>query len=634
MYAVILIPTIHLSPIFLSIFKTFAATGLCRNKSVAARLALPDTHFLLNYVRPDLLMLRVIARSLILWDDVRPTSEWIEDQIPGMVKRAFGRMIAKSESMAGFAGLANFANMRMNSSPHTKSSADTSSFAGRQHADGGSDEENTNTSRTSTSFVANANHIEKEADDDDTDVDRQAIRQAHVHVIAGACFGMGLRYAGSGNEDAAAAITERLEHLIRLRDESDAVSVALKPEHPILEMCLNSVAVSLAMVMAGTGDVGTFKLLRAIRWRCDGSIRYGTHMAIGSAIGLLFLGGGTCTLGTEPEDIAALLMAFFPRFPINTTDNQYHLQALRHCYVLAVKRRLLEAIDIDTKEKVFVPLEVTLDGKSGAPMKLTAPCLLLNKGNYSHLRVISERYYPASLDLQVSTKSDSNLTLFVKKKSGHLSYVQDPHAHRSLLVQTGGSGGGSAVELIQAFTEDKKLLAYAKYLCDDGKKRQRKKRAVSLQDVDQSGLHLSFEEFCTEILHECLTKEKTEAIRLYIALRRAIRSAENGAWSVESMWDIRLVRSYYEGIQQAQPSPATSPTSPVSPLLNEDFVASLTESIDGQFAKNGLTGTALMSYFESGGNWGAQDKGLMGCFLTYHDVPFPGDAVDGSADIE
>ena len=627
----LLIPIIPYDPDFSFIFKNpLLQPNLCRNKSVAARLALPDTHFLLDYVRPDLLMLRVIARSLILWDDVRPTSEWIDDQIPGMVKRAFGRMIAKAENMAGFAGLANFANMRMNPSPRTKSSADTSSSAGRQHADGGSDEENTNTSRKSTSFVAHANHIEKQqADDDDTDVDRQTIRQAHVHVIAGACFGMGLRYAGSGNEDAAAAITERLEHLIRLRDESDAVSVALKPERPILEMCLNSVAVSLAMVMAGTGDVGTFKLLRAIRWRCDGNIRYGTHMAIGSAIGLLFLGGGTCTLGTEPEDIAALLLAFFPRFPINTTDNQYHLQALRHCYVLAVKRRLLEAIDIDTKEKVFVPLEVTLDGKSGAPMKLTAPCLLLNKGNYSHLRVMSERYYPASLDLQVSTKSDSNLALFVKKKSGHLSYVQDPHAHRSLLVQTGGSGGGSAVELIQAFTEDKKLLAYAKYLCDDGKKRQRKKRAVSLQD--QSGQHLSFEEFCTEILHECLTKEKTEAIRLYIALRHAIRSAENGAWSVESMWDIRLVRSYYEGIQQAQPSPATSP---VSPLLNEDFVAALSESIDGQFAEKGLTGTALMSYLESGGNWGAQDKGLMGCFLTYHDVPFPGDAVDGSADIE
>ena len=35
---------------------------------VASRLALPDTHFLLDYVRPDMLLLRVVARALVLWD--------------------------------------------------------------------------------------------------------------------------------------------------------------------------------------------------------------------------------------------------------------------------------------------------------------------------------------------------------------------------------------------------------------------------------------------------------------------------------------------------------------------------------------------------------------------------------------
>jgi hypothetical protein len=29
----------------------------------------PDTQFLLEFVRPDFLMLRVIARGLILWDE-------------------------------------------------------------------------------------------------------------------------------------------------------------------------------------------------------------------------------------------------------------------------------------------------------------------------------------------------------------------------------------------------------------------------------------------------------------------------------------------------------------------------------------------------------------------------------------
>ena len=86
-------------------------------------------------------MLRVISRSLILWDNVRPTSDWIEEQIPEMVKRAFDRMISQAKNMAGFAGLASFANMRVNSSPRANSAV-YGAIAGRRRADGDSDEEN------------------------------------------------------------------------------------------------------------------------------------------------------------------------------------------------------------------------------------------------------------------------------------------------------------------------------------------------------------------------------------------------------------------------------------------------------------------------------------------------------------
>eukprot|EP00959_Pyramimonas_sp_CCMP1952_P243113 5081976-Pyramimonas_sp.AAC.1 len=36
--------------------------------AVAARLSLPATQFDLDYVRPDFVLLRLVARSLILWD--------------------------------------------------------------------------------------------------------------------------------------------------------------------------------------------------------------------------------------------------------------------------------------------------------------------------------------------------------------------------------------------------------------------------------------------------------------------------------------------------------------------------------------------------------------------------------------
>jgi len=598
-----------------------------RNKSVSSRLALPDTHFLLDCVRPDLLLLRVVARSMILWDDIEPTSLWIEDQIPVIIRRSFDRMVKKAENTAGFAGLASFAALHMQTSQDHPPSR-TANTSGGSNAVDFIDAEMQGRAKSVSEDEAKSGDLPPPGDgetEEDVDVDRQAIRQAHAHIVAGACFGMGLRYAGSGNEQAASAIMERVEHFIRLRDESDAISVALRPERPILEMCLCCAAVSLAIVMAGTGDVHVLKLLRAIRWRCDEAVRYGTHMAIGSAIGLLFLGGGTCTLGNEPEDIAALVMAFFPRFPRSTSDNQYHLQALRHCYALAVKRRLLHAIDIDTKENVFVPLEIVLNGKVEVPLRLTTPCLLLNKGNYSQVRVVSDRYYPASFDLHLSNSSDSHLALFVKKKSGHLSFLQDPQSQRSLLVQTGGSGGGSAIELIRAFTEDQKLLAYAKYLCDESRKGVRN-HGTMMSSKNKGkptggGLGSSTEEFCTEILHECLTKEKTEAIRMYLGLRHAIISTENGAFSVDSMWDVRIVRSYYEGIEHICASPA-----PRSLLLSFDFVASVCENLDAYFERKGCTGATLISYFESRVQWESLSKDerkLMGCFLVYNDVPYP-----------
>jgi hypothetical protein len=40
------------------------------NTSIAARLEVPETHFLLERVRPDLLLMRVVCKSLVLWDSI------------------------------------------------------------------------------------------------------------------------------------------------------------------------------------------------------------------------------------------------------------------------------------------------------------------------------------------------------------------------------------------------------------------------------------------------------------------------------------------------------------------------------------------------------------------------------------
>ena len=304
------------------------------NKTIASAIALPDTHFLLEYVRPDFLMLRVIARALILWNDVKPSRDWIESQLPPVVRKAYRQMRDASRKASGLTGLSNF------------SQADDESNA-MEDTQNPVDEERWKQNPSISTSQQNQ------------DFDRQAIRQIYAHVIAGACFGIGLRFAGTGDSEASSAIFDRVMELQELRDSNDPVSGALRPAGPVLEMCLGCAATALAMIMAGSGDLDTLKLLKTLRWRCEEDVNYGTHMTYGAAIGLLFLGGGTCTIGREPQDIAALVMSFYPRYPSTTSDNQYHLQALRNLYAIAVKQRELRAVDVDTGESVFVPIEVS-----------------------------------------------------------------------------------------------------------------------------------------------------------------------------------------------------------------------------------------------------------------------------------
>ncbi|KAJ6350382.1 hypothetical protein OIU78_006531 [Salix suchowensis] len=56
------------------------------SEAVVSRLSIPQTHFDLQYVRPDFIMLRVIARNLIMWSRVHPSNDWIQSQIPNIVK--------------------------------------------------------------------------------------------------------------------------------------------------------------------------------------------------------------------------------------------------------------------------------------------------------------------------------------------------------------------------------------------------------------------------------------------------------------------------------------------------------------------------------------------------------------------
>lgn len=52
------------------------------NETLARKVDIPDTIHQFDYVRPDIFLLRTVARHLIMWDDIQPTTRWVKKQLP------------------------------------------------------------------------------------------------------------------------------------------------------------------------------------------------------------------------------------------------------------------------------------------------------------------------------------------------------------------------------------------------------------------------------------------------------------------------------------------------------------------------------------------------------------------------
>ncbi|XVF84048.1 hypothetical protein PTKIN_Ptkin16aG0543300 [Pterospermum kingtungense] len=188
---------------------------------IVSRLTIPQTHFDLQYVRPDFIMLRVIARNLIMWSRIHPSKDWIQSQIPEIV-----------------------------------------------------------------------NNGVKDLGDDSMDIDEMDAKtfvQAYVNIVAGACISLGLRFAGTKDANAQELL---YEYAVYFLNEVKLVSTTNRNTLPkglsqyvdrgTLEICLHFIVLSLSVVMAGSGHLQTFRLLRFLRNRSsvDGHANYGIQMAV------------------------------------------------------------------------------------------------------------------------------------------------------------------------------------------------------------------------------------------------------------------------------------------------------------------------------------------------------------------
>ncbi|EAQ90419.1 hypothetical protein CHGG_02354 [Chaetomium globosum CBS 148.51] len=255
---------------------------------VARKIDVPDALLQFDYVRPDILLLRTVAKNLILWNEIDPTFEWIQDSLP-LEYRPRYQLTAVTELR----------------------SRDLPFFS----------------------------------------------------ILAGLCFSLGLRFAGSANVRVRDLLVHYLDQFIRI-GQIPVSNYDNELARNNARMCMDSLALSCAMVMAGTGDIIVLRRLRALHGRDDTTTSYGSHLAAHLAIGALFLGSGTATFGTTNLAVAALLVAFYPLFPANVQDNRSHLQAFRHFWVLATEPRCLVTKDLVTNQPLNLPILIRLHPNS------------------------------------------------------------------------------------------------------------------------------------------------------------------------------------------------------------------------------------------------------------------------------
>ncbi|XP_059654080.1 anaphase-promoting complex subunit 1 isoform X2 [Cornus florida] len=544
-----------------------------------SRLSIPRTRFELQYVRPDFVMLRIIARNLIMWTRVHPSKDWIQSQIPIIVQN-------------GLKGL----------------------------------------------------------DDEMSDIDEmdaEAFVQAYVNIVAGACISLGLRFAGTRNGNAQELL---YDYAVYFLNEIKLVSVTSESTFPkglshhvdrgTLETCLHLIVLSLSVVMAGSGHLQTFRLLRFLRSRnsADGHANYGSQMAVSLAIGFLFLGGGMCTFSTSNSSIAALLITLYPRLPTGPNDNRCHLQAFRHLYVLATEARWMQTIDVDTGLPVYAPLEVTI--KETEHYRETSfcevtPCILPERAILKTVRVCGPRYWSQVIHLVPEEKpwwspGDKNDpfnsgVLYIKRKVGACSYVDDPIGCQSLLSRAMhkvfglaslractpstnnciGAGGLTVDQLVSTFSSDPSLIAFAQLCCDPSWNCR--------SDVD-------FQEFCLQVLFECVSKDRPALLQVYLSLYTMIGSMTDEVTSNSSILSdslfissLKLALAYNEALLNGRL------TTSRGGIVQSTFLGSLRKRVEELLNDSQGLKSNVYNYMKSG-RWpiGETQEGKLSTRLSWY----------------
>jgi anaphase-promoting complex subunit 1 len=250
------------------------------------------------------------------------------------------------------------------------------------------------------------------------------------NILSGLLWSISLKYAGSGDIKARDFLISYLDQFIRLSRLS-ALRYDSRLTRNTVRNCQDLVSLSAATVMAGTGDLELFRRFRSLHGRVNPDTPYGSHMAAHMALGALFFGAGCYTFGTSNLAIASLIIAFYPVFPMDVTDNKAHLQAFRHFWALAAEPRCIIPRDIDTGRAIS--LDLMLHMRDGSIQRILAPQLLPDLTSIGRISSLSSEYWPVTLDF---ASNPAHLTSFRQTQTIHVRRRPAHEAHSSPFTAT------------------------------------------------------------------------------------------------------------------------------------------------------------------------------------------------------
>nr|XP_019044670.1 hypothetical protein I302_06583 [Kwoniella bestiolae CBS 10118]OCF23600.1 hypothetical protein I302_06583 [Kwoniella bestiolae CBS 10118] len=508
-------------------------------RDIADMISIPQTSFELDQVRPDLLLLRTFARSLILWDEITPTMGWIEDQLPSFIKSAnkgnkrMGSNTMELSTELAYLNIVSGACLGIGMK-----------FAG------------TATELAHTNLMTFFGILSKASTGSSMTYEGRIRRTAARQGLNIVTLALAMVMSGTGE----LSVLRRL----RVSHGQEGAGVTYG-SHMAMHMALGMLFLGRGHYTLGNSNLSIAVMSIAFFPRFLSSP--GDNKSYPQAFRHLW------ALAVEPRCLVAK--------DVDSGETVY----------LPVKLKVKEQVPPTQRLQ-----DGTVTGEKGMvkirQQSLISPTLISPFENILSIEIDSPRYWPVKYDLAPigGTRDKAGLigtrTIYVKRKLGFLDYNSDPKGNRSLFVRAGSMTGidlhydlispqvasastgvldSREVEgLVRLHSGDAGLVGLARLFgqSDSGK--------ITSFEEDVNGLN----KFIEIVILECLSLDKPLLIPVYLNMYMTLKSGQG--IGIEELNQLGLIRYFYNEIyDKTFNSTSGSNHEKRFPLIRLNFVHSL-----------------------------------------------------------